>query len=84
MLSRESAPANPGGRRSPAEKPVFVTQKHDATSLHYDFRLEVDGVLKSWAGTALVWDAGIYRNLRQPRYLGLHRDKAAEGVVKEA
>jgi DNA ligase D-like protein (predicted 3'-phosphoesterase) len=46
-FDRTSEPA--GGKKSPGDKPLFVIQKHDASNLHYDFRLEVDGVLKSWA-----------------------------------
>jgi DNA ligase D-like protein (predicted 3'-phosphoesterase) len=31
------------------ERPIFIIQQHDSSTMHYDFRIEVDGVLKSWA-----------------------------------
>ncbi len=45
--------AEPSGdvQVAPSEQRRFVIQKHDATRLHYDLRLEFDGVFKSWAVT---------------------------------
>ena len=46
-FTRTAEPA--GDRRKPAAKLAFVIQKHAASRLHYDLRLELDGVMKSWA-----------------------------------
>ena len=43
--------AEPAGKVEPGDRHNFMVQKHDATRLHYDLRLELDGVFRSWAVT---------------------------------
>jgi bifunctional non-homologous end joining protein LigD len=53
-FARTSEPAGKPERSAEADKSGggrFIVQKHAATRLHWDFRLEIDGVLKSWAVT---------------------------------
>src|SRR6185437_2624598 len=46
-----NATPEPRGRATRRKGQSYVIQKHDATRLHYDLRLELDGVMKSWAVT---------------------------------
>ena len=50
-FTRTTEPAPDSGPQVASDGPIFIVQKHAATRLHWDFRLEVDGVLKSWAVT---------------------------------
>ena len=49
-FSKTAEPSG-GEKTKPSKRLRFVIQKHDATRLHFDFRLELDGTFKSWAVT---------------------------------
>ncbi|PXA99098.1 DNA ligase D [Nostoc sp. 3335mG] len=48
-FAKTQEPAGAAPQEGKSARGTFLIQKHDATRLHYDFRIELDGVLKSWA-----------------------------------
>jgi DNA ligase D-like protein (predicted 3'-phosphoesterase) len=48
-FQRTPEPKGSAGSRLRSNKPIFVIQRHAARTTHFDFRLEADGALKSWA-----------------------------------
>ena len=68
QLSKTTKAPEPYGKvkKAQSKKSLFVIQKHDASHLHYDLRLEIDGVLASWAIPKGLPEASDERRLAMP------------------